>query len=41
MYSDLDKSIDDLNMEELLKNYVFTNKGIIFFTEGYIAIRST
>ena len=36
MYSDLDKSIDDLEFEELIKNYVFSDKGIIFTTDDIL-----
>src|ERR1700744_290277 len=36
MYSDLEQSVNNLELEELIKNYVFTNEGIIFTTEDIL-----
>ena len=36
MYNDLDQSIDNLDVEELFKSYVFCDKGIILTTEGIL-----
>ena len=36
MYNDLEQSIDNLELEEMLKNYVFTDKGIVFTTDDIL-----
>ena len=37
IYGDLDQSADDLTIDDLLSNYVFTDKGILFTTEPRLA----
>ena len=36
MFNDLEQSIDKLEADELFKNYVFSNKGLILMTEGVL-----
>jgi len=36
IYDDLEHSIDNMEFEEMLKNYVFTDKGVIFTTEDIL-----
>ena len=37
IYQDLDQSVEDITMERLLSNYIFTDKGVIITTEPTLA----